>query len=62
MSKSLKIGDVGCGQFGQNAYVRNILSFPDAVLYEEIKRAIRETAEDDAIVAYYGHVLYDGSK
>jgi predicted dehydrogenase len=30
VSKSLKIGVVGCGQFGKNAYVRNILSFPDA--------------------------------
>jgi predicted dehydrogenase len=30
MSKSLRVGVVGCGRFGKNAYVRNILSFADA--------------------------------
>ena len=28
----LKVGVVGCGSFGRNAYVRNILSYPGATV------------------------------
>jgi ubiquinone/menaquinone biosynthesis C-methylase UbiE len=54
--RSLK--GIGCNQMSDLISI----SENNPPLYEQIKQAIRETAEDPAVVAYCGHVLYVGQK